>query len=107
MEFMQLRMFRLVAEERSVQRAARRVLRTQPAVSFALKKLEQEVGVPLFDPLEPRRYTLTTAGHLLYSYAVRLEQLEAETRTALRHLIEKDRPVCRTATVGALALQPV
>jgi DNA-binding transcriptional LysR family regulator len=103
---MQLKMFRLVVEERSVQRAAKRVLRTQPAVSFALKKLEQEIGFPLFDPLDRRRYRLTPAGDLLYSYAVRLEQLEAETEAALRQLAEKEHPFRPTARAGTLALQP-
>ena len=106
MELMQLKMFRLVAEERSVQRAAKRVLRTQPAVSFALKKLEQEIGLPLFDPLERRLYKLTQAGHLLYTYAVRVAELEAETQAALRQLVEKKRPLRPTATARALALQP-
>ena len=40
MELMQLEMFVAVIEERSVQKAADRVCRTQPAVSIALRKLE-------------------------------------------------------------------
>lgn len=91
MELMQLKMFRLVVEERSVLRAAERVLRTQPAVSAALKKLEEEIGVPLFDPRERRRYKLTSGGHLLYSYAVRLEQLEADTKAALDKVSAQER----------------
>jgi hypothetical protein len=91
MELMQLKMFRLVVEERSVLRAAERVLRTQPAVSAALKKLEEEIGVPLFDPRERRRYKLTSGGHLLYSYAVRLEQLEADTKAALEKVSAQER----------------
>ena len=86
MEFMQLKMFRMVANERSVQRAARRVLRSQPAVSMALKKLEQEVGIHLFDPKDRRSYALTPAGKLLYAFAMRLEQLESETQEALKEL---------------------
>ncbi len=86
MELMQLKMFRVVADERSIQRAAKRVLRTQPAVSLALKKLEQEVGVALFDRGQPRTYNLTAAGRLLYDYAVRLDQLEAATKAALQKI---------------------
>jgi DNA-binding transcriptional LysR family regulator len=84
MELMQLKMFRLVAEERSVKRAAKRVLRTQPAVSIALKKLEQELGAPLFDRLERRDYTLTQTGRLVYAYAVKMGELHAEALSALQ-----------------------
>src|SRR5205807_9532310 len=48
MEFKQLEMFVRVAEERSVQRAAARVFRTQAAVSMAITKLEDEARRPLF-----------------------------------------------------------
>ena len=105
MEFMQLKMFRLVAEERSVQRAAKRVMRTQPAVSLALKKLQQEIGVPLFDPAERRHYVLTAAGRLLYDYAVRLDELEAETKAALKELSQKDQFRSINAD-GTPAVQP-
>jgi len=46
---MQLEMFLAVVEERSVNKAAGRVCRTQPAVSIALRKLEEEFGVPLLN----------------------------------------------------------
>ncbi|MBI3950982.1 MAG: LysR family transcriptional regulator [Acidobacteria bacterium] len=49
MEFMQLEMFIATVEEGSFHKAAERVFRTQPSVSIALGKLEQELGAPLFD----------------------------------------------------------
>src|SRR5215471_18703348 len=49
MELMQLEMFVAMVEEGNFHKAAERVFRTQPAVSMALRKLEQEVGAPLFD----------------------------------------------------------
>jgi DNA-binding transcriptional LysR family regulator len=49
MEFQQLEMFAAIVEEGSMRRASERVFRTGPAVSIALKKLEEEVGSPLFN----------------------------------------------------------
>ena len=43
MEFQQLEMFAALVEEESVTRAADRVCRTPPAVSIAMRKLEEEI----------------------------------------------------------------
>src|SRR6185503_7815145 len=48
MDLLQLEHFLAVVEERTFTRAAERVGRTQPAVSQSIKKLEEEVGAPLF-----------------------------------------------------------
>lgn len=76
MEFKQLEMFVSVAEERNVQRAATRVYRTQPAVSMAIRKLEEEAGAALF--IRSDRFRLTEAGEVLYRYAKRLLALRDE-----------------------------
>ena len=78
MEFKQLEMFIAVVEERSVQRAAERVFRTQPAVSMAVRKLEEELGSPLFERIARRRLDLTPAGERLCEYARQLLQLRDE-----------------------------
>ena len=48
MDLLQLEHFLAVVEERTFTRAAERVCRTQPAISQSIKKLEEEVGTPLF-----------------------------------------------------------
>ena len=78
MEFKQLEMFVAVAEERSMMRAAERVFRTQPAVSMALGKLEQEIGSCLFHRSRERRFQLTAAGQVLWDYAKRMLALRDE-----------------------------
>ena len=72
MEFKQLEMFVAVAAERSINRAAAKVFRTQPAVSMALSKLEQEIGSCLFHRARDRRFHLTRAGEVLHGYAKQL-----------------------------------
>jgi DNA-binding transcriptional LysR family regulator len=86
MEFMQLEMFVTVVDESSVVRAAVRVHRTQPAVSIALRKLEEEIGTPLFDKSNRQDIRLTEAGEMLYEYGVRLLGLRAEALTAIDDL---------------------
>jgi DNA-binding transcriptional LysR family regulator len=81
---MQLEMFIAVIEERSVQRAADRVCRTQPAVSIALRKLEDQIGTALLDRSCRRAFRLTAAGELLYEFASRMIALRNEVMSTLR-----------------------
>ena len=81
MEFKQLEMFVALADERHVQRAAERVFRTQPAVSMAMAKLEEEVGLSLF--VRSERFRMTPSGEILYAYARQLLELREEAITVL------------------------
>jgi len=86
MDLMQLEMFVATAELRSVQRASERVFRTQPAVSMAIRKLEEELGTPLFDRANRGNYQLTAAGEVLFAYAQRLLGLRDEALTHVKEL---------------------
>jgi DNA-binding transcriptional LysR family regulator len=85
MEFQQLEMFAAVVEEGSISRAAERVFRTAPAVSIALKKLEDEMGTPLFERDDRHSHQLTAPGKLLYEHAKRILDLRREAETAIKH----------------------
>ena len=61
----QLRLFEAVARHSSFTRAAEEVHLSQPAVSIQVKRLEENVGLPLFDQVG-KRITLTEAGRELY-----------------------------------------
>jgi DNA-binding transcriptional LysR family regulator len=66
MDLGQLEIFLCIADEKSFSRAAEKVRRTQPALSIAIKRLEVELGEPLFDR-SSKGGMLTEAGRVLYS----------------------------------------
>lgn len=85
MELSELRVFLMVAAERSFSRAAMKLHRTQPAVSQAVRRLEDSVGERLFDRAT-KDASLTDAGRLLRDYAERLLRLSEEAEIAVRDL---------------------
>jgi DNA-binding transcriptional LysR family regulator len=85
MELSELRVFLKVASERSFSRAAMKLHRTQPAVSQAVRRLEDSVGERLFDRAT-KDATLTEAGRLLRDYAERLLRLSEEAELAVKDL---------------------
>ena len=85
MTFEDLRVFSTVAGERSFSKAARKLRRTQPAVSQAIRRLEQATGERLVDR-SSRDGTLTDAGTLLLDYAERLLRLADEASSAVSEL---------------------
>jgi DNA-binding transcriptional LysR family regulator len=87
MEISQLEVFLAVAREGGFSRAAEKLYRTQSAVSQAIRKLEAEVGEPLFDR-STRDGVMTDAGQVLQEYADRLLKLRENARQALEELRE-------------------
>ena len=61
----------IIADTRSFTRAAERLLRTQPAISLQMKRLEEAVGRSLLKR-NPRLVRLTPAGEVLLDYARRI-----------------------------------
>lgn len=83
-------MFAAVVEQGSVRRAAQRVFRTAPAVSIALRKLEEEIGAPLFTRSDRNHQELTASGQLLYSYGKRILSLKREAVAGLQAITKCD-----------------
>jgi DNA-binding transcriptional LysR family regulator len=85
LDLAQLEIFLAIAEEKSFSRAAERMHRTQPAISIAIKRLEEELGEALFDR-SSKSGTLTEAGKILLSYAQKLINLRDEATEAVAEL---------------------
>jgi len=77
-----LDIFRTVAAEGSVTRAAERLSRVQSNVTTRVRQLESDLGTTLF-LREGRRMALTPEGQVLLGYADRLLALAEEARQAL------------------------
>ena len=85
MELHTLKVFVSVANERSFSRAAEKMLRTQPAISLAIQRLEAQLGEKLIDR-SAKDLLLTDAGQIVLDYARRFENLEGEMENALAEL---------------------
>ncbi|MCS7044023.1 MAG: LysR family transcriptional regulator [Bryobacteraceae bacterium] len=97
MEFYLLKVFHTVANEGSFSRAAEKLMRTQPAVSLALQKLEAQLGEKLVDRAG-RDLILTDAGRIVLDFCRRFENLENDMMNALAEL--RDRAAGRLS-IGA------
>jgi DNA-binding transcriptional LysR family regulator len=85
MDINQLEVLVTVAREQSFSRAAKALNRTQPAVSQAIRRLEVELGEPLFDR-SSKDGTLTAAGRVLHEVAQQMLHLRHNAHTALKEL---------------------
>ena len=108
MDLSQLEVFLAVAREGRFSRAADKLFRTQSAVSQAIRKLEVELGEPLFDR-SSRDGVLTDAGKLLREYSEKLLNLRSDAREALVELRElhKGKLVIAANELTALYLLPI
>ena len=76
--------FRTVCEsDYNSTKAAEQLHMTQPAISLAIKELEQYYGVRLFDRIG-RRLKITDSGKLFLQYAIHITDLFDDMETGLR-----------------------
>ena len=85
MELYPLKVFLTVATEKSFSRAGEKLLRTQPAISIAIQRLESDLKEKLIDRTG-RELLLTDAGKVVLEYARRFQSLESDLENALREL---------------------
>lgn len=71
LDLKQLKYFIVCAETGSISEAAKLLYTTQPSVSKAIKALENDMGIVLFDRM-PRGIALTAKGREAYRYACRI-----------------------------------
>ncbi|MDE3167671.1 MAG: LysR family transcriptional regulator [Acidobacteriota bacterium] len=85
MDLHSLQVFLTVATERSFSRAAAKLLRTQPAVSLAVQRLEMELGEKLIDR-SGKELILTDSGRNVLDYARRFHSLQQELENSIAEL---------------------
>ena len=81
MELRQLRHFVALADEMNFGQAARRLNMTQPAVSASIMRLEEDLGIQLFDR-DNKRVALTRAGAAMLE---RAREIVAQSDRARHH----------------------
>jgi DNA-binding transcriptional LysR family regulator len=91
-----LRCFQVVVEEAGFKRATARLHVTQPALSYQMKHLEEELGVQLFHR-RPGGVSLTEAGRLL---CVHVQRVSAAVRRA--ELAMKELPAAGEVRIGTV-----
>lgn len=101
MESKVLRYFCAVVDCGSFTGAATALSIAQPAISMSIKRLEQEVGFPLFNRLE-RRLTLTDEGEVLYRHAKTVTQRVDDARNAMNELQGLESGLVRVGIPGML-----
>ncbi len=87
MEINELKVLIAVAEEKSFSQAAKTLNKTQPAISQAIRRLENEVGETLFDR-SSKEGILTPAGEVLLDYAKQMLSLRRTAKNAVKDLKE-------------------
>ena len=80
-----LHCFEVAVEESGFKRATARLHITQPALSYQMKHLEDELGVQLF-VRRPGGVTLTDAGRLLYVHVQRVSAAVRRAEQAVKEL---------------------
>ena len=83
MDLVALRIFKAVAEQGGILRAASTLHRVQSNVTTRVQRLEARLGTKLFNR-EGRRLVLTSQGKVLLDYAERLLQLSSEAQAAVK-----------------------
>jgi DNA-binding transcriptional LysR family regulator len=102
----QLKAFCAIVDEGGFRAAADFLFRSQSAVSIAIRKLEEELGIELFRR-ESYRPELTDSGKALYQRAgVILKQSEA-FRSLAQHLSAGEEPEIRLAVSGIVPIEPL
>lgn len=101
MDLRQFRQFAAVAETLSFRRAAERLCMAQPPLSVAIRKLEDEIGVALFERAS-RGVRLTAAGHAAYEVAQRCLRNADELASSARAAAQGEAGRLRIGFVGSV-----
>lgn len=96
---LQMKYFLLVAEERSVSHAAKRLYISQQTLSAHISQLEKDMGTILFERTRP--LTLTPAGERFLSSAREMLAIDAQLRHDLQDILNPEKTVLRIGVAHA------
>lgn len=85
----QLQALCAAVEKPSLRQAAEALCKTQPALTHALKQLESQLGLPLFNR-DGYRLVLTGSGERIYQLALKTLESHAELEQLAQHLARGD-----------------
>lgn len=89
MELTQLLQFKTIAECKTMTEAAEKLHISQPALSSGLKKLEEELGVQLFER-KKNKISLNKAGEMAFTYACAILGQAEEMKNAFRQYAKEN-----------------
>lgn len=96
------RILDVLAEERSITKAAARLYISQPALSYRLKHLEEEFGVQIMSRI-PSGVELTPQGDFLVAYAKDMLQKYGQVREQIKNMVDKVQGALRIGSSGVFA----
>lgn len=99
MNLKQLSYFAVLAEEKQVTAAAKRLYVSQPVLSYELKQLQTQLGVTLFTRTS-HGIELTNAGQMLSTYAQQILHL---TAVAQNNVVKAGRGELGTISLGTVS----
>ena len=103
MELYQLKLFVDLAERKNFTQVANENYVTQAAVTLQIRKLESELGVPLFHRTT-RAVTLLEAGNRLLPFATQMLKSAEEAKEAVRETKSEVSGLVRVASVHSVGL---
>jgi len=79
-----MKIFVIVCQENSITQASKKLFISQPAISGAIKEMEDYYGVKLFDRISKKIY-LTEVGKTVLDYALHITSMFEELETKVRN----------------------
>lgn len=102
-----MKIYLAVYRHENITRAARELYMTQPAVTRAIRELEQYYGVRLFERMN-RRLRVTESGRLFYEYALHITDSVGQMEKELRNWDELGLlRIGASITLGNILVPPV
>lgn len=102
----QYKMFVAVAEADSLREAAKKIFKSQPTVTSAIKNMEEELQIELFNRTQ-YRLKLTEQGKIIYRVAINLLVNHDEVYDLANHLNKGNEPIIRIAIEASFDLTTI